>query len=192
MGILLSERTEIFHVPYGPLSHDGDLNTGFVDVKANLAFIPVLAPCIGWPETQELLRSINAPHSPFMSLATHQCFLDGQHQDHPVILLSFVTLCLAEFTHNDKAMITDLATFLHCQMDHLLQEISDSLQQRLHLEVVLESQPTAFHHAKVDGWSLTIFMTASGQKHHIVRGTWGWGMQALIDALRGYHSLENI
>jgi hypothetical protein len=191
MGILLSERTEMFHVPYGPLSHDGALNTGFVDVKANLALIPVLLPCIGWPETQELLRSINASPSPFMSLATHQCFSVGQHQDRPVILISFVTLCLAEITHNHKAMITDLATFLQCQMDRLLQETSESLRQRLHLEVVLESQPTSFHHARVDGWSLTIFMTASGPEHHTVRGTWGWGIQALSDALRGYHSLEN-
>ena len=31
MGMRLSERTEIFHVPYGPLSHDGDLNSSFVD-----------------------------------------------------------------------------------------------------------------------------------------------------------------
>ena len=191
MGILLSERTEIFHVPYGPLSHDGDLSTGFVDIKTNLAFIPVLPPCIGWPETRELLRSINAPPSPFMSLATHQCFLNGQQQNRPVLLVSFVTLCLAEIKHNQKGMISDLATFLQCQMDQLLQEISDSLQQRLHLEVVLESQPTAFHHAKVDGWSLTIFMTASGQEHQTVRGTWGWGIQALSDALRGYHSLED-
>jgi len=111
MGILLSERTEIFHVPYGSFIHDGDLNTGFVDLKANLALIPVLSPCIGWPETQELLQSINAPHSPFMSLATHQCFLNGQSRDQPVILISFVTLCLTEITHNEKAMITDLATF---------------------------------------------------------------------------------
>ncbi len=192
MGILRSERTEIFHVPYGPLSHDGDLTTGFVDIKTNLGFIPVLPPCIGWPETQELLRRINAPTSPFMSLATHQCFLDGQYQEQPVTLISFVTLCLAELTHNHKAMIIDLASFLQCQIDQLLQEISDSLQQRLQLEVVLESQPTVFHHAKVDGWSLTIFMTASGQAHHIVRETWGWGIQALIDALRGYHSLEDI
>jgi len=191
MGILLSERTEIFHVPYGPLSQDGDLNTGFVDIKTNLALIPVLPPCIGWPETRELLRSINAPPSPFMSLATHQCFTDGQHQDQPVTLISFVTLCLAELRHNHKAMISDLASFLQYQMDQLLQEISDSFQQRLQLEVVLESQPTVFHHARVDGWSLIIFMTASGQEHHTVRGTWGWGIQALIDALRGYHSLED-
>lgn len=191
MGILLSERSEIFHIPYGPLSHDGDLNTGFVDVRANLALIPVLPPCIGWPETQELLRNINAPPSPFMSLATHQCFSDGQEQDQPVMLISFVTLCLAEIAHNQKAMISDLAAFLQYQMDQLLQEISEWLQQPLHLEVVLESQPTAFHHEELNGWSLTIFMAASGQEHQTVRGTWGWGIQALIDALEGYHSLRN-
>jgi hypothetical protein len=191
MGILLSERTEIFHVPYGPLSHDGDLNAGFIDVKANPTLIPVLPPSIGWPETRELLQSINTPPSPFMSLATHQCFLDGQHPDQPVMLISFVTLCLAELTHNHKAMIADLATFLQGQMDHLLQEISESLQQRLYLEVVLESQPTAFHHAGVDGWSLTIFMAASGQEHHTVRETWGWGIQAAIDSLEGYRSSED-
>jgi hypothetical protein len=191
MGIRLSERTEIFHVPYGPFSHDGDLNSGFVDVKTNLTFIPVLPPCIGWPETQVLLRSTNAPLSPFMSLATHQCFSDVQHQDQPVTLVSFVTLCLAEVAHNHKTMITDLATFLQGQLDHLLQEISESLQQRLHLEVVIESQPTAFHHFKVAGWSLTIFMAASGREHRTVRTTWGWGIQALIDALAGYSSMEN-
>ena len=191
MGILLSERTDIFHVPYGPLNHDGGRNTGFIDLKANIALIPVLPPCIGWPETRDLLRSINAPLSPFMSLAAHQCFSDDQHQDQPVRLISFVTLCLAEITHNDKAMINDLATFLHSQMDHLLQEISESLQQRLHLEMVIESQPTAFHHFEVDGWSLTIFMAASGHEHHTVRATWGWGVQALINALAGYHSLED-
>jgi len=72
-----------------------------------------------------------------------------------------------------------------------LQEISNSLQQRLHLEVVLESQPTAFHHAEFEGWSLTTFMTASGEEHHTVRGTWGCRIQALSDALRAYHYLEN-
>lgn len=190
VGILLSERTEIFHVPYGPLSHDGDLTAGFVDVKANPALIPVLPACIGWPETQELLRSINASASPFMSLAAHQCFSEGPHQDQPVMLISFVTICLAEITHNHKAMITDLATFLHCELDQLLQEISESLQQPLHLEIVLESQPTAFHHTRSEGWSLTIFLVASGQEHQAVRGIWGWGIQALIDGLAGYHSLE--
>ncbi|TFG63201.1 MAG: hypothetical protein E4H32_04725 [Nitrospirales bacterium] len=192
MGILLSERTEIFHVPYGPLCHDGDLNTGFIDLKANLELIPVLPPCIGWPETQDLLRNINAPLSPFMSLATHQSFVDGRHQDQPVMLIFFVTLCLAEITHKHKSIIADLATFLHGQMDHLLQDISESLQQPLHLEIVLESQPTVFHAFEVDGWSLTIFIAASGQEHHRVRGTWGWGVHAFIDALERYHSLESL
>ena len=190
MGILLSERTEIFYVPYGPLCHDGDLSTGFIDVKANLALIPVLPPCIGWPETQDLLKNINDPLSPFMSLATHQSFVDGHHPDQPVRLISFVTLCLAEITHNHKSIITDLATFLQGQMDHLLQDISQSLQQPLHLEIVLESQPTVFQAFEVDGWSLTIFISASGQEHHRVRGTWGWGIHAFIDALASYHSLE--
>jgi hypothetical protein len=56
---------------------------------------------------------------------------------------------------------------------------------------LLESQATAFHHFKVDGWSLTIFMAASGQERHTVRATWGWGIQALIDALAGYRFMEN-
>ena len=186
MGIVLSERTEILHVPYGPLSHDGDLNIGYVDVKTNPAFIPILPPCIGWPETQELLRSINASHSPFMSLATHQCFSDGQHQNQPVRLISFVTLCLAEITHNHKTMICGIAAFLLTRMNQLLQEISESLAQRLHLEVVLESQRTAYHHSGIEGWSLTIFMDASGQEYPNVRETWGWGIHALIDALADY------
>ncbi len=44
------------------------------------------------------------------------------------MLISFVTLCLAEITHNHKTMITDLATFRQCQMDHLLQDVRESLQ----------------------------------------------------------------
>jgi hypothetical protein len=56
---------------------------------------------------------------------------------------------------------------------------------------LLKSQPTAFHHFEVDGWSLTIFMAASGQEHHTIRATWGWGILTLIDALAGYHSLED-
>lgn len=190
MGILLSERTEIFHVPYGPLCHDGNLNNGFIDLKANLELIPVLPPCIGWPETQDLLRNINDPLSPLMSLATHQSFVRGRHQDQPVRLISFVTLCLAEIMHNHKSTITDLATFLQGRTDQLLQKISQSLQQPLHLEIVLESQPTVFHAFEVDGWSLTIFISASGQEHHRVRGTWRWGIHAFIDALASYHSLE--
>jgi len=107
-----------------------------------------------------------------------------------VRLISFVTLCLAEIMHNHKSIITGLATFLQGRTDQLLQEISQSLQQPLHLEIVLESQPTVFHAFEVDGWSLTMFISASGQEHHRVRGTWRWGIHAFIDALASYHSLE--
>ena len=120
MDILLSERSEIFHVPYCPLCHDGNLNNGFIDLKANLELIPVLPLCIGCPETQDLLRNINDPLSPFMSLATHQSFVRGRHQDQPVRLISFVTLCLAEIMHNHKSIITGLATFLQGRTDQLL------------------------------------------------------------------------
>ena len=63
--------------------------------------------------------------------------------------------------------MTDPATFLQGQMDHLLQDISESLKQPCHLERRLESQPTVFHSFKINGWSLTLFTTASGQEHHL-------------------------
>lgn len=100
MGILVSEGTSLFHVPYGPSISDGSWDASFIDLKANPNLIPVLPPCVGWPEIQELLQLVNAPHSPFMTLAADQSFAKGPDPTRPVILVSFVTVCFAEICHN--------------------------------------------------------------------------------------------
>ena len=190
MGILVSEGTSLFHVPYGPSLTDGSLDASFIDLKANPSLIPVLPPCVGWPETQELLQHINRARSPFMTLAADQSFAKGPDPARPVILVSFVTLCFAEISHNTKDILSDLTAFLQVQMDILLQEICTSLGHSLDLEVVLEIQPTHYHTQHVHGWSLTAMMIASGQEHHEVRGIWGWGIQALMDVLKAYAPVE--
>ncbi len=60
------------------------------------------------------------------------------------------------------------------------------LDQTLDLEIILEIQPTQFHHQQFQGWSLTVMMIASGKEHHVVRGIWGYGIHALIDGLNAY------
>jgi hypothetical protein len=107
-----------------------------------------------------------------------------------VILVSFVTLCFADISHNAKDFLSDLTVFLQSQMDGLIQEINTSLGQNLDLEIILEIQPTQFHAQHIQGWSLTVMMVASGQEHHAVRGTWGWGIHSLIDGLHAYVPLE--
>ena len=191
MGILLSENTSVFHVPYGPVVTDGNWDASFVDLKANPALIPVLPPCVGWPETQELLKHLNASRSPYMTLAADQSFANGPDPARPVILVSFVTFCFAEISHNTKHLVADLSVFLQTQMDALLQEVSHSLGLTLDLEIILETQPTRFHQHHIQGWSMTAMMVASGQEHHTVRGTWGWGIHALLDGLRAYAPVED-
>ncbi len=71
-------------------------------------------------------------------------------------------------------------------MDVLLQDVSTFLDHSLDLEIILEIQPTQFHHHHIQGWSLTVMMVASGQEPHTVRGTWGYGIHALIDGLTAY------
>ena len=186
MGIVLSEGTTSFHVPYGPAITDGSLDARFIDVKTNPQMIPILPPCIGWPETQELLTQINKPQSPFMSLAADQSYAKGPDPNQPVILVSFVSLCFTEISHNAKDLLSDLVTFLQKQMDDLLQDVSTILDHPLDLEIILEIQPTQFHHHQIEGWSLTVMMVSSGQDHHIVRDTWGYGINALIDGLKAY------
>ena len=190
MGIMLSEGSKQFHVPYGPAISDGSLEARFIDLKANPRMIPVLPPCVGWPETQELLLHINKSPSPFMTLAANQSYAKGPDPKRPVILVSFVTLCFADITHNAKDLVSDLARFLEKQMDEILQDASTMLHQTLDLEIVLEIQPTLFHLHLIEGWSLTVMMIASGQEHHSVRGTWGYGIQTLIDSLKAYAPLE--
>ena len=186
MDIVLSEGSKQFHVPYGPAISDGSLEARFIDLKTNPQMIPVLPPCVGWPETQELLIQINKTRSPFMTLAADQSYAKGPDPDRPVILVSFVSLCFAEISHNAKDLVSDLVSFLQQQMDVILKDASSMLDSTLDLEIILEIQPTQFHHHKIEGWSLTVMMIASGQEHHSVRGTWGYGIHALIDGLNAY------
>ena len=186
MGILLSESSTYFHVPYGPDIIYGSLEARFIDLKTEPQMIPVLPPCVGWPETQELLTQINTARSPFMTLAADQSYADGPDSNRPVILVSFVSLCFAEISHNTKDFLSDLVLYLQHQMDVLLQDVSTILDHTLDLEIILEIQPTQFHHHHIQGWSLTVMMIASGQEHHTVRGTWGYGIHALMDGLNAY------
>lgn len=190
MGILLSEGSRCFHVPYGPAITDDSLEARFIDLKTHPELIPALPPCVGWPETQELLTQINKAHAPFMTLAADQSFAQGPDPNRPVILASFVSLCFSEISHNTKEFLSDLAVYLQHQMDDLLQDVSDMLVHTLDLEIVLEIQPTQFHHHHIQGWSLTVMIVASGQEHHAVRGTWGYAIHALIDGLQAYAPQE--
>ncbi len=191
MGIVLSEGSKQFHVPYGPAIIDGSLEARFIDLKTNPQLIPVLPPCLGWPETQELLTQINTKQSPFMTLATDQSYPKGRDPHRPIILVSFVSLCFAEIPHNAKDLVSDLANYLQQQMDDVLQDASTMLEHSLDLEIIIEIQPTQFHSHQIQGWSLTVMMIASGQEHHAVRGTWGWGIQALIDGMNAYAPQDN-
>jgi hypothetical protein len=186
MGILLSESSTYFHVPYGPDIIYGSLEARFIDLKTEPQMIPVLPPCVGWPETQELLTQINTARSPFMTLAADQSYADGPDSNRPVILVSFVSLCFAEISHNTKDFLSDLVLYLQHQMDVILQDVSRILDHTLDLEIILEIQPTQFHHHHIQGWSLTVMMIASGQEPPTVRGTWGYGIHALIDGLNTY------
>jgi hypothetical protein len=190
MGILLSEGSTYFHVPYGPAIIDGSLEARFIDLKAHPQMIPVLPPCVGWPETQELLTQINTAQSPFMTLAADQSYANGPDPNRPAILASFVSLCFSEISHNTKDFLSDLVLYLQRQMDALLQDVSTFLDHTLDLEIILEIQPTQFHHHHIQGWSLTVMMVASGQEHQAVRGTWGYGIHALIDGLNAYAPQE--
>jgi len=190
MGILLSEGSTYFHVPYGPAITDGSLEARFIDLKAHPQMIPVLPSCVGWPETQELLTQINTAQSPFMTLAADQSYANGPDSNRPAILVSFVSLCFSEISHNAKDFLSDLVLYLQHQMDALLQDVSTFLDHTLDLEIILEIQPTQFHHHHIQGWSLTVMMVASGQEHQAVRETWGYGIHALIDGLNAYAPQE--
>jgi hypothetical protein len=157
-----------------------------MNLKTHPQMIPVLPPCIGWLETQELLTQINKSQSPFMTLAADQHYTDGPDPHRPVILVSFVTLCFKEISHNAKDVLSDLVLYLQGQMNELLQNVSMLLSTSLDLEIILEIRSTQFHHHHIQGWSLTVMMVASGQESHTVRGTWGYGIHALIDGLTAY------
>ena len=188
MGIRISERTEIFHVPYGSLNSEGTAEASFVDVKADPAWIPVLPSCVGWPETQALLQVVNSPTSALMTLAADQACTTSVSAEHPVVLTSFVTLCRADVASNGKPAIFELAKFLKARMDDLLQNASTALQRSLYLDIVLEIQPTFFHHQEVEGWSLTVLMAAHGGDEGQARSIWRLGIQVLQDALTDHEA----
>lgn len=183
MGIRIAERQELVHVPYGPPNHDGTSEVSFVDLKAHPEWVAMIPACIGWPETYELLKVLNARSSPYMSLATAQGYADPLGSSHDTVLTSFVTICYAAVARNDEDTITILTAELHRRVSSLLQASCDELQRSLPLEVLLERQPTVFHDHAFKGWSLSIYLTAVGQDPAEVRATWRIGMQALRDSV---------
>ena len=115
MGISVSESSNVFHVPFSSFNNDGTPEDGFVDLKAHPEWIPVLPSCIGWPEMQSLLHVINAPQTPLMSLAAAQHFVPGDSSMSR--LTSFVVLCPAEPSEQDKPAMKNLADFLRARID---------------------------------------------------------------------------
>ena len=179
MGIRISERSDLFHVPFGSPNSEGTPENSFIDLKANPEWIAVLPSCVGWPETQELLQVINAPTSQFMSLAADQAFVEPNEIQQRETLTSFVTISFADVETNSKVAILALAEFLIQKVDQRLQEASNALQQSLNLEMVIEQQPTKFHHVGFEGWSLTILLAASGIDRGQARDLWKLCIKAL-------------
>ena len=182
MGIRVTEQQEMFHVPFGNPNSEGPPEATFWDLKHHPEWIAVLPSGIGWPEIQALLQIINSPSSPFMSLAADQGFTTTNSPSTPV-LTSFLTLCWFPLSHNTKSQIDHLAEFLGENIDEVLQQTSDQLQGPLPLEIVLEKQPTQFHHQDFSGWSLSIMLAAQGTTIPHARRMWGLGIQALQDIL---------
>ena len=183
MGIRISERSDFFHVPFGPPNSEGTREDSFIDLKANPEWIAVLPSCVGWPETQQLLQVINAPTSQFMSLAADQAFLEPQGIQLHETLTSFVTICFADVETNSQVAILALAEFLNQRVDQRLQEASNALQHSLNLEMVIERQPTKFHHVGFEGWSLTTLIAASGIDRGQARNLWKLCMKTLSDVI---------
>ncbi len=183
MGISISETDAVFQVPYGPFNSQGTQNYGFVDLKARPDLIAALPECLGWPETRELLEAINAPASPYMTLGADQGYSQGDQPEFRANLTSYVDLCFAAVERNAKESVRELAEGLHARMSDLLQTASNELQRSLFLNVTLELQPTKFRDRGVDGWSLTVWLTAAGRDEGDARATWRIGMKALQLAL---------
>lgn len=186
MGIDIAEQTETFHVPFGSPNSEGTPETSYVDVKAHPEWIPVLPSCLGWPETQALLKIINSPISPFMSLATDQGFTWGEAVERQRVLTSFVAVCFADVSHNIKETIRDFAQALQHRLDTLLQHTCNKLGQRLHVKIRLELQPTRFHDHEFEGWSLMIVMAASANEKRLARYHWRLAMTGLETAIKEY------
>jgi hypothetical protein len=188
MPIRISETARIFKVPYGASSlanSEGSPDDRFVDLKANPSWAGVIPPCLGWPETADLLRAVNAPDAPFMTLAADQGVTAVEHDGLKAALVSFVVVCYAEFERNQKCALSDVAASVKGRLQELLGSASDELQRPLDLSVVLELQPTIFHEHDVEGWSLSILMAAYGEDEGEARLTWRVGMMAVQHALCG-------
>lgn len=179
MGIQFSENPTIFHVPYGPANSDGTPHTSFVDLKRHPERIPLLPSCVGWPETRDLLQTINAPDAPFMSLAAAQGFSNSTQGDGAIALASFVLFCYADTARNRKSEVQALAEWLRTRLAELIQTASNELDRSLFLDIVLELQPTRFHDDTFDGWSLAVLMAGHGSDAGDARTTWRIGVKAL-------------
>ena len=182
MGISIAESTNVFHVPFSSFNNDGTPEDGFIDLKAHPEWIPVLPSCIGWPEMQSFLTVINAPNSPWMSLAAAQNFIAGD----PSQLTSFFVICLAEPSDQDKPAMMNLADFLQARIDELMHAASQALMQRLDVEIRLELQPTRFHLHGLDGWSLMVMTYVCADDIREARKIWGVVLQVLETALQAY------
>ncbi len=185
MGIRISERSDLFHVPYGSVNSEGTPNNNFLDLRATPEWIPVLPSCVGWPETQKLLQILNSPASALMSLAADQVYVDPEQSERQATLTSFVTICRAEVPINTKLVLTEFAEFLKQRIDQGLQEISNAIQRSLHVDSLLELQPTLFHHYKFEGWSLTVLMVVFESDKTQARRTWQLCMTILGEACEG-------
>lgn len=188
VGIYIAEHTDTFHVPFGSPNSEGTPEASYIDVKAHPEWIPVLPSCMGWPETQALLKTINASTSPFMSLATDQGFTWAEAVERQIVLTSFVALSFADVSLNTKETIGDFAQQLQHRLDNLLQHTTNKLGQRLHINIRLEIQPTRFHEHGLDGWSLMILMAASSNEKRLARYNWGLAIIALETALKDYET----
>jgi hypothetical protein len=186
MPIRISETARVLTVPYGAsalANTDGSPDDRFVDLKANPGWAGVIPPSIGWPETAELLRAVNAPDVPFMTLAADQGVTAVDHEGLKAALVSFVVVCFSEVQRNRKPALNEVAAGVKTRLDDLLSTASDELQRSLDLSVVLELTPTIFRDRQVTGWSLSILMAAYGQDEGDARLIWRIGMMALQQAL---------
>ena len=184
MGISVAESTDVFHVPFSSFNNDGTPEDGYVDLKAHPEWIPVLPSCLGWPEMQSLLKFINAPDSPMMSLAAAQNFIPGDPSKSQ--LTSFVVICPANPSEQDKPAMRSLADFLGVKIDELMHETSHAMSRRLDVQIRLELQPTRFHLHGVNGWSLMLMTYVRADEMREARKIWGVVLLVLEAALLAY------
>lgn len=184
MGISIAENTDVFHVPFSSFNNDGTPEDGYVDLKAHPEWIPVLPSCLGWPEMQSLLKVINVTNSPMMSLAAAQNVISGDSSGSQ--LTSFVVMCMANPSEQDKPAMRSLADFLRATIDEFMHEASHALGQRLDVEIRLELQPTRFHLHGVDGWSLMVMTYVRADEIREARKIWGVVLRVMEAALLAY------